>query len=152
MSRGERRWALVVSAVMIVAVALPGVRLLAAGRDAPDGFPLSTYPMFTRDPGPVVDVPTVVGVSADGEIDRLSPRVIAGTDQVIQANEGVRRAVRQGGPAVRALCREAAGRVDTTNVATVAVVIERHDAIAWAAGNREPLDRRTIAECAAGEP
>jgi hypothetical protein len=152
MTRGERRWAVVVSAVMVVAVALPGVRLVVEGREAPDGFPLSTYPMFTRDPGRVVEMPTVVGVSPGGDVERLSPRVIAGTDQVIQANEGVRRAVRLGGSTVRELCREAAGRVDAADVATVAVVVERHDAIAWAAGDREPTDRRTVTECPAGEP
>jgi hypothetical protein len=152
MTGGERRWALAVSAVLLAAVALPGLRLVAQGRDAPDGFPLSTYPMFTRDPGRVVDLPTVVGVSPDGDVHRLSPRVIADTDQVIQANEVLRRAVRQGGPALRELCREAAGRVDPGRVATVAVVVERHDAIDWAAGDREPRERRTLVDCPAGAP
>jgi hypothetical protein len=149
-SRAERRWALLVAVVLIGAVALPGLRLLAQGRDAPDGFPLSTYPMFTRDPGRVVDLPTVVGVTPDGEVTRLSPRVIADTDQVIQANEVLRRAVRQGGLALRELCRDAAGRVDSGRVESVAVVVERHDAIDWAAGDRAPLERRTIVDCPAG--
>jgi hypothetical protein len=182
----------VVSAAVVVAVAVPGVRLLADGRDAPDGFPLSTYPMFTRDPGGVVELPTVVAVGPGGEVERLSPQTIAGTDQVIQAGVAVGRAVRDGPAAAGALCREVAGRVDGADLdsdadpddaepdsdpdagaddadsdsdsdvgadddadpgagslgtRTIAVVVERHDALAWAAGDREPLDRRTVAEC-----
>jgi hypothetical protein len=152
--QAERRRALVVSAVVAVAVAVPGVRLLAAGPDAPDGFPLSTYPMFTRDPGQVVELPTVVAVGPGGEVERLSPETIAATDQVIQAAEAVGRAVRDGPAAASALCREVAARLDDDSTGdgagrlrTVAVVVERHDALAWAEGDREPLDRRTVAEC-----
>jgi hypothetical protein len=164
-TRAERRRALVVSAVVVVAVAVPGVRLLAGGRDAPDGFPLSTYPMFTRDPGRVVELPTVVAVGPGGEVERLSPETIAGTDQVIQAGVAVGRAVRDGPAAAGALCREVAGRLDSADAEapddaddadadagspgtrTIAVVVERHDALAWAAGDRDPLDRRTVADC-----
>jgi hypothetical protein len=147
MERVERRRALVVAAALVAAVAVPGVRLLGSP-DAPDGFPLSTYPMFTRDPGRVVEVPTVVAVSPDGGVDRLSPETIARTDQVIQAGVTVGQAVRGGPSAARALCEDVAGRVG--GAAAVAVVVERHDAVAWAAGDREPLDRRTVVECPAG--
>jgi hypothetical protein len=34
----------------------------------------------------------------------------------------------------------------------VAVVVETHDAIDWAAGDREPRERRTIVDCPAGAP
>jgi hypothetical protein len=129
---------------MVVAVAVPGVRMLASA-DAPDGFPLSTYPMFGRDPGRVVELPTVVARAPDGEVERLSPETIAGTDQVIQAGVTVRQAIDRGGDATAALCRDVAGRVDPP--ATVAVVVEEHDAVAWSAGDREPLGRRTLATC-----
>lgn len=143
----ERRRALLAAAVAVVAVALPGLRTLASP-GAPDGFPLSTYPMFTRDPGRVVDLPTVVAVPPGGTAERLSPRTIAGTDQVIQAGVAVRRAL-AGGPAATArLCAEVARRV--AGPATVAVVVERHDAVAWSSGDRDPIDRRTVAECEAG--
>jgi len=132
---------------MVAAVALPGLRMLVSER-APDGFPLSTYPMFTRDPGRVVELPTVVAVSATGEVSRLSPQVIAGTDQVIQAGVTVRRAVAAGAGAAARLCAEVAGRLDGGT--GVAVVVERHDAVAWSAGEREPLERRTVADCEAG--
>jgi hypothetical protein len=143
--RGRRR-ALAVAAAVVVGVALPGLRMVASS-DAPDGLPLSTYPMFTRDGGRVVDQPTVVAVSPGGRIDRLSPEVIAGTDQVMQAAMTVHRAVETGPAASRALCEEVAGRVDAP--ANVAVVVERYDPIAWSEGDVEPIDRRTVVTCEA---
>jgi hypothetical protein len=145
--RRERRRALVVAAAVVAGVAVPGVRMMAS-RDAPDGLPLSTYPMFTSDPGRVVEQPTVVAVSPGGDVERLSPETIAGTDQVMQAAMAVRRAVDAGPAATRALCDEVAGRVGTP--ATVAVVVERHDVVAWSEGDRQPLDRRTVVACEAG--
>ncbi|HEX6420734.1 MAG TPA: hypothetical protein VFZ77_19685 [Acidimicrobiales bacterium] len=145
MARRERRWALLVSAVVVIATALPGLRLVASDA-APDGFPLSTYPMFTRDRGRVVELPTVLVESPGGDVERLSPTTIAGTDQVIQAGVTVRQAIRAGRAA--ALCDEVAARVDAPG--TVAVVVERHDVVAWSAGDREPLDRRTLVRCRPG--
>jgi hypothetical protein len=145
--RRERRRALAVAAVVVVGVALPGIRMLASG-DAPDGLPLSTYPMFTRDPGRVVEQPTVVAVLPGGDVERSSPETIAGTDQVMQAARAVRQAVGAGPAATRPLCEEVAGRVEAP--ATVAVVVERYDAIAWSEGDREPFGRRTVVACDAG--
>jgi hypothetical protein len=145
-NRRERRRALAVTAAVVVGVALPGIRMMASG-DAPDGLPLSTYPMFARDPGRVVEQPTVVAVSPDGDVERLSPETIAGTDQVMHAARAVRRALDAGPAATRALCEEVAGRVDAP--ASVAVVVERHDGIAWSADDRGPLDRRTVVTCEA---
>jgi hypothetical protein len=142
----ERRRALAVAAAVVVGVALPGIRMMAS-TDAPDGLPLSTYPMFTRDAGRVVEQPTVVAVSPAGRIERLSPETIAGTDQVMQAARAVHRAVGAGSAATRALCEEVAGRVDAP--ATVAVVVERYDPIAWSEGDVEPLERRTVVTCEA---
>lgn len=135
------------SAALVTAVVTPGVRMVASG-GAPDGFPLSTYPMFTRDPGRVAELPTVIAVSPGGEVERLPPATIAGTDQVVQAGVTVRQAVAAGTAATARLCREVARRVDAP--ATVAVVVERHDVIAWSAGDHEPIERRTMAECRAG--
>jgi hypothetical protein len=135
-----------VSAVVVAAVALPGVRLLLE-RETGDGFPLSTYPMFNEDPGRVIELPTVVAVTADG-IERLSPRLIAGTDQVIQAWMAVRAAVDGGPDATDELCEEVAGRID--GPASLAVVIERHDILDWSSDpSTEPMERRTVARCEA---
>lgn len=131
---------------MVAAVAVPGVRMLASS-DAPDGFPLSTYPMFARDPGRVVEVATVIAISPGGDIQRLSPETIAGTDQVIQAGVTVHQGIDRGPAAAAALCRDVAARIAAP--ATVAVVEEEHDAVAWSAGEREPRERRTVADCEA---
>ena len=140
----ERCRAVLVSAVVLVAVALPGMRLLV-DRESGDGFPLSTFPMFTEDHGRVLELPTVVAVTATG-VERLSPAEIAGTDQVVQAWETVRRAVERGRDAARELCDEVAGRVD--GPASLAVVVERYDILAWAAHPSDPpQNRRTVARC-----
>lgn len=147
MERLERWRAVVVSTVIVVAVALPGLRWVVETEPS-DGFPISTYPMFTRDPGRIVEVPTVVARRADGTVERLSPQAIAGTDQVIQASVTVRAAVAAGHGATQALCDEVAARIGG---ADLAVLVERHDAIAWAEDNAsEPIDRRTVLRCEAG--
>jgi hypothetical protein len=89
----------------------------------------------------------VVAISPEGDVERLSPETIAGTDQVIQAGVTVRQAIDRGPAAAGALCREVALRVE--GPASVAVVVEEHDAVAWSAGDREPRERRTVAECEA---
>lgn len=131
-------------AVVVVLVALPGARTVVHGRDAPDGFPLSMYPMFTRDRGRIADVPAVVVAEGD-DVDRLSPTAIADTDQVIEAHEVVARAVRE--DTADELCFEVAGRLDLEAGEHVEVVVERYDTIAWADGDEEPLERRIVASC-----
>jgi hypothetical protein len=76
--------------------------------------------MFDEDPGRVLELPTVVAVTATG-VERLSQ-------------------------ATRELCDEVAARVDGPS--TFAVVVERYDTVAWAADpTAPPLDRRTVARC-----
>lgn len=136
----------VVALGVVALVAVPGVRLLVHGADAPDGFPLSTYPMFTRDRGRIVEVPSVVVVRATGEVERLSPETIADTDQVIEASVVVSRAI-AGGTAAQ-LCSEVAGRIDEPDDSgEVQVVVERYDSVRWAAGDDEPDERRVVASC-----
>jgi hypothetical protein len=144
----ERWRALVISAVVIACVASPVVPLLLRGERAPDSFPLSTYPMFTDDPGRVVEVPTVVAVHVDGRIDRLPPEVIADTDQVIQAYVAVQNAIHGEPGAAADLCTRAAARLsDPGSVVEVLVAEERYDSVRWAAGHHDPIMRRVYAEC-----
>ena len=148
MTTAERRRALAISAVVIVLVAWPAIGLLRFGERAPDGFPLSTYPMFGHDPGRIVEVPTVVAVDADGNIRRLPPTVIAQTDQVIQAYVAVSNAINGGEASAAEFCRRAARRVPNPDqVVEVLVARERYDSVQWAAGDREPLARHVYAEC-----
>jgi hypothetical protein len=145
MGRRQRVAARVVALAVVGAVAWPGIASVA-GLDRSDGFPLSTYPMFSRDRGRVVEVSTAVALDADGDAVRLPPSVIATTDQVLVAAAAARRAVTGGPAAASSLCEEVAARAGGRGT-EVAIVVERHDAIAWSAGEREPLERRVVAQC-----
>lgn len=147
MGPGERRFAVLVGVLATAAVLVPGVRLLA-DEGAPDGFPLSTYPMFARDRGRVVEVATVVVARDGGEVERLSPSTIAGTDQVVEASVVVATAVRRGPTAAAALCEEVLGRARGLGPdAELQVVVERYDTVRWAAGDDDPDERRVVAAC-----
>jgi hypothetical protein len=124
------RW--VVTAGVAVAVLAPAV--LPGGAD---GFPISTYPMFTRDRGRVVALDTVLLVDGDGR-HRLSPAVIGGTDEIVLAAVIVGDAVAGGPVALDHLCREVAARVDRTG--TVEIVTERHDTVALLQDDQPPVD------------
>jgi hypothetical protein len=94
--------------------------------------------MFANELGTSNAANTVVGVTASGEERTLSPRRIARTDEVIQA-EGFVYAELASGNANR-LCREVAGRVaqgGPDDVVAVEVITQRHDAIAYFQGDRD---------------
>jgi hypothetical protein len=95
---------------------------------ASDGFPLSTYPMFTSERGRVVAIDTVVLV--DGErTERLSPELIAGTDEPVLASATVTRAIVGGLSSLDLLCHEVADRLDDDRHGEVQVVTETYDTI-----------------------
>ncbi|MCY3850757.1 MAG: hypothetical protein OXF75_08160 [Acidimicrobiaceae bacterium] len=70
---------------------------------ASDTYPLSTYPMFATDRGNVHRIATAVERTDDGFV-RLSPKLIAGTDEAVLASVTVTRAVRLGEADI--LCEE----------------------------------------------
>ena len=73
-----------------------------------DTYPLSTYPMFATDRGNVHTIATAVERTDDGFV-RLSPKLIAGTDEAVLASVTVTRAVRLGEADI--LCEEILERV-----------------------------------------
>jgi len=89
--------------------------LLRAPRS--DTYPLSTYPMFTSDRGPVQEFATIVGVDDLGNVVRLSPTIIAGTDEVMLASVTVERAVAR--DQVHGLCEAVAARSEPPMVEIV---------------------------------
>ena len=135
---GRRRWVPVaVAAVAVLAVLAPMFR-----SPAPDGFPLSTYPMFARDRGDDTSIDTVVGRDGAGAIVRLSAELISGGDEPVLAAGMVSRALAAGREA--SLCAEVVARVvaaGRTDVDSVEVVSEHHDLDRFAPD--EPLSRRT---------
>jgi len=141
---GVGRRGVLVSGLAVVLVLWPLVR-----PDQRDSFPLSTYSMFSRPQDPVTELPSAVAV-VDGEQVRLSPELIAGTEEVIVAFHTVRRAIRAGPETVGTLCADIAGRIRESGMPATAVrvVTETHDAIAWFGGATEPLDVTLHEECA----
>lgn len=141
MAASWRRWLVTAAVVAVIAVPVfhPG---------QPDGFPLSTYPMFASARGSDVSVATAVGIDESGDAHRLDPVAIGGTDEVMLAATTVARAVRSGEAETARLCAEIAGRVaDEHDLVAVELRSETHDAIAWFDGDRDPSSSVTHARC-----
>ena len=132
--------------VVTVAAALAVLAPALLPSDA-DGFPISTYPMFTADRGRVVRLDTVVLVR-DGERERLSPEVVGGTDEIVLAAVMVSNAIGDGPVGLERLCSEVAARVDA--VGTIEIVTERHDAVALLRDDAPPTDVQVHHRCEAG--
>ena len=116
-----------------------------------DSYPLSTYPMFARPRGkPRLSI--VEGVDTAGAAVRLSPELVVVHDEVMQAAATVRRAVRDGVPALQRLCAEVAGRTandpDYQNVQTIRVVTARYDPVRYFSEGPEPEEREEHFRCA----
>ena len=108
-----------------------------------DSFPFSSFPMFAHGrKDAVTTVHRAVAVLPGGDVVALPPRAL-GSDEVLQADATLRHAIRGGKRASARLCRAVARRIadDPALAAAEAVELltERHDAIAWFAGDRTPL-------------
>jgi hypothetical protein len=136
------RW--LVTGVVACAVLAPAV-----WPHASDGFPISTYPMFTSERGRVIGLDTAVLVAGDRRV-RLSPEVIGGTDEVVLASVLVSDAIAEGPVALQRLCGEIAERLDRPG--TVEIVTETHDTIALLRHGGRPLSTVVHRRCPAGEP
>ncbi|MDP1818433.1 MAG: hypothetical protein Q8K58_00890 [Acidimicrobiales bacterium] len=135
-------------AVLLVLLAVV-VLWPAAQRDPADGFPVSSYPMFAKRSGTVVRLATAVGIDRDGDVHRLGPHPISGSDEVVLAAELTRRAVEEGHESSAALCREVAARVDPNeDVVSIEVRTEVRDAVADVRAEEDPLEVLVHARCA----
>lgn len=130
---------------MLVAVAL--VMVWPALRRPPvDGFPLSTYPMFASDRGATSTISTAVGITEDGAVVRLSPEVLAGSDQPMQAISTASAAIRDGWS--DRWCEQVAARVGDADVVTIEVRRETHDIVEFFTDDATALDLEVIVSCA----
>lgn len=129
---------IVASLVAAVVVLSP---MLREPRD--DTYPLSTYPMFAFDRGAEHDIATAVEIDGDGAAIRLSPKLIAGTDEVILASVTVQRSVGRGEADV--LCAEIAERLGPGR--TVEVRVETVDVVALITDGVEPIHIDVRARC-----
>jgi hypothetical protein len=144
--RPWRQWA--ITAVVVAVIAAPVFH-----PEQPDGFPLSTYPMFAAARGRDVTVATAVGVDRAGDAHRLDPVAIGGTGEVMQAAETVGLAVRSGEPELSRLCSEIAGRLaGDSELLAVELRSETHDVVAWFDGDREPAASFTHTRCEVPDP
>ncbi|HEX6312999.1 MAG TPA: hypothetical protein VF152_15400 [Acidimicrobiia bacterium] len=137
----RRGWQSLLAAAVVLVVVAPALR-----PDAPDGYPLSTYPMFAADRGREVDVATAVGLDGDGNVVRLDPETIADTDEVVLAAATVWQAIGAGAEA--RLCAEIADRVAGGSLAAVEVRGETYDSIRYFDGEESPAEVVTHARCA----
>ncbi len=94
-----RRWT-----IRLLPVLAAGLVLLPLLRDpTSDTYPFSTYPMFATDRGQIHSIATAVERTND-DFARLSPKLIAGTDEAVLASVTVKQAVRLGEAEI--LCEE----------------------------------------------
>jgi hypothetical protein len=140
--RAARLWAAVVGATVIGAMLYPVVR-------GSDGFPLSNYPMFSREKDPVAVIHHVIAVSEAGNHRPLTPEHL-GTDEIMQASQTAKLAVQ--GRRADELCTRAAAAVavdeDYADASHVQVRVDTFDAIAYWSGDRAPSKSVVAAMCA----
>jgi len=108
------------------------------GAFSEDDFPFSSYPMFAGRRSRIVSVATVEQIAPDGSSQPVPPSWVA-NDEVIQAFETVRQAVRQGPSAVAALCSQVAARMPAGEATELRIQTASYDSLAYFAGDRRPL-------------
>ncbi len=122
-----------------------------------DSFPFSSYPMFAHGrPTAETLVHHLLAVTADGARRPVPPRLVA-NDEVLQAAETLRKAIRGGKRPSAALCRSVAARLADdpawSDVVRLELVSERFDAIAYFAGDTAPIAApRVRARCKVKRP
>jgi hypothetical protein len=141
MDAESRKWA-AVGVLLIGALLWP----LTHGRD---GFPLSTYPMFSGARGTEAKLAHVVARRADGSATPMPPRML-GTAEIMQAAQIARNAAKDRGRA-QELCVRVAERAaadpDWADAVAVEVRTDEYDAVAYWSGSRSSLASRVHARC-----
>ena len=139
----DRRGRILVTAAVVGALVAP----VALDRD---GFPLSTYPMYSSARGDQVTLATAQAVDPEGGASTLTLGVIGESDDPLVVAGELRDAIDDG--RVRQRCEDIAGRAarwDGLPGDTVAieVVTERHDVVAQVEGGDSLVDRTVHARC-----
>ncbi len=116
-----------------------------AGRDS---FPWSSYPMFAHGRADAITrVDRLMAVRADGERRPVPPRLVA-NDEVLQAAETLRRAIRSGRAGRKALCRQVAARLVEDpawdDIVHLELVTDKFDAIAYFSGDTAPIAKSRV--------
>lgn len=133
-----------ISAVLVAALLYP----LSFSR-IEDSFPLSSFPMFARRVAdPVLVQHFAIGAGADFR-KSIGPELI-GSEEVLQAQATIRKAVRGGRRALTALCQRLARKIagDPAYAAArwVRVMKGRYNAVAYLTG-RDPGVETIVHQC-----
>jgi hypothetical protein len=115
-----------------------------------DGFPLSTYPMYSRARGDAVTFATAQAVDGAGTPTTLTLAVIGDSDDPLIVAGELRDAIRDGRAQQR--CEEIAARAGrwaglAPRATSIEVVTERHDVVAQVEGDESLLERTVHASC-----
>jgi hypothetical protein len=116
-----------------------------------DGFPVSTYPMYSRSRGDAVTFATAQAVADDGGAATLTLAVIGDSDDPLIVAGELRDAIRDGRAPQR--CDEIARRASRwdglpADAVSIEIVTERHDVVAQVEGSPSLLERTVHASCA----
>lgn len=127
-----------------IATFVLGVYPVIAQRDS---YPHSHLPMFSVRRTETARIDTAIGISTHAEIVRLSPRLIADTDEVIMAKDAVVNAINS--RKTDELCIEIANRVGKrkSNISVIKIVTETYNAVEWFRNNKTPTSINVYAEC-----
>ena len=115
-----------------------------------DGFPFSTYPMYSRVRPDVLTFATAQAVDADGTATTLTLGIIGDSDDPLIVAGELRDAIRNGRADQR--CDEIASRAAgwrglPRGAARIEVVTERHDVVAQVEGGPSLIERTVHAAC-----
>lgn len=139
----DRRARILITAGVFVALVAPVVF-------DRDGFPLSTYPMYSSARGDVVSLATAQAVDAEGRTSALTLAVIGDSDDPLIVAGELRDAIRDGRADRR--CDEIAERAADwgglpVGSITIEIAIERHDVVAQVEDRSSLLERTVRASC-----
>jgi hypothetical protein len=155
MAPGSRTLAYVVSALALGAVLYPA-RFHPSDRKH-DSFPLSTYPMFSRNKPRTARFTRAVAIGPEGDEHAIPPELVAG-GEAMQAMRTIRKSVRGGPKQARAFCGAVARRVaDSTlpelaHVRYVALDTIKVNSVAYLSGRHTPLSRDEHVRCMVPRP
>ena len=115
-----------------------------------DGFPLSTYPMYSRARGEAVTFATARAVDGEGNASTLTLGVVGDSDDPLIVAGELRDAIRndRAGERCAQIAQRAAGwsGLPAASV-SIEVVTERHDVVVQVEGGDSVLDRTVHASC-----
>lgn len=139
----------------LVSVALTLLVLRPAFADPQeDGFPFSTFPMFSRPkPDPGLVLTQVLAVFPDGSRKPLPPKLASGNEEVIQTLRMIRDQAYGERDRATAFCKEVVTRVHESTkepwIEAVAIEVARShfDTVAYFETGPVPVTRKVLVRC-----